>query len=133
MVREASPEMLIISDTCFCEYTDHGHCGFVSQRMGKRDLDNDKTLELLVKQAVSHAKAGTDVIAPSGMIDGAVKAIRQGLNEAGFTHIPILSYSVKYFSSLYGPFRQAAEGAPKFGDRSSYQMDPPMPWKPFAK
>jgi porphobilinogen synthase len=122
-IREISSDLLIISDICLCEYTDHGHCGWISERSGKMDLDNDKTLELLVKQAVSHAKAGTDVIAPSGMIDGMVKAIRQGLDASGFQHIPILSYSVKYNSSMYGPFRIAAEGAPKFGDRSTYQMD----------
>lgn len=122
-IREVSSELLIVSDICFCEYTDHGHCGFLSERLGKLDLDNDKTLELLVKQAISHAKAGTDVIAPSGMIDGMVKAIRLGLDQAGFQHIPILSYSVKYHSSMYGPFRAAAEGAPKHGDRSTYQMD----------
>ena len=122
-IREITPNLLIISDICFCEYMDHGHCGFISERAGKLDVDNDKTLELLVKQAVSHAKAGTDVIAPSGNIDGMVKAIRCGLDQAGFHHIPILSYSVKYNSSMYGPFRMATEGAPKFGDRSTYQMD----------
>lgn len=122
-IRSTAPQLLIISDICFCEYTDHGHCGVLSRRTGKEDIDNDKTLELLVKQAVSHAKAGTDVIAPSGMIDGMVHAIRQGLDKAGFEHIPILSYSVKYQSSLYGPFRAAAEGSPTFGDRSSHQMD----------
>lgn len=123
-IREVSSDLLIISDSCFCEYTDHGHCGFLSERSGQMDLDNDKTLELLVKQVVSHAKAGTDVIAPSGMIDGMVKAIRTGLDGAGFPHVPILSYSVKYNSSMYGPFRFAAEGGPKFGDRSTHQMDP---------
>lgn len=123
MIRKIAPEMLIVSDVCFCEYTDHGHCGFLTERLGKFDVDNDKTLELLVKQAVSHAKAGVDVIAPSGMIDGMVHAIRRGLDLAGFEHIPILSYSVKYQSCLYGPFRAAAEGAPSFGDRSTHQMD----------
>lgn len=122
-IRTATSEILIISDICFCEYTDHGHCGFLSERAGKIDVDNDQTLALLIKQAVSHAKAGTDVIAPSGMIDGMVKAIRCGLDEAGFQHIPILSYAVKYNSALYGPFRIAAEGAPQSGDRSSHQMD----------
>jgi len=122
-IREVSSDLLIISDICFCEYTDHGHCGILSERSGKMDVDNDKTLELLVKQAISHAKAGTDVIAPSGMIDGMVKAIRHGLDKSGFQHIPILSYSVKYNSSMYGPFRFAAEGAPKLGDRSTHQMD----------
>lgn len=122
-IREVSSELLIISDICFCEYTDHGHCGFLSERFGKIDLDNDKTLELLVKQALSHAKAGTDVIAPSGMIDGMVKALRTALDSAGYQHLPILSYSVKYNSCMYGPFRMAAEGAPKFGNRSTHQMD----------
>ena len=122
-IREVSSELLIITDICFCEYTDHGHCGFISERSGKLDVDNDKTLELLVKQSVSHAYAGADVVAPSGMMDGMVKAIREGLDEVGFQHIPILSYSVKYQSSLYGPFRFATEGAPQFGDRSTYQMD----------
>ena len=123
-IREVSPTLLIISDVCFCEYTDHGHCGFVSERSGKLDVDNDKTLDLLVKQAVSHAKAGANVVAPSGMMDGMVRAIRHGLDAEGFTHIPVFSYSVKYCSSLYGPFRLAAEGSAKFGDRSTHQMDP---------
>lgn len=123
-IRPISKDLLLISDICFCEYTDHGHCGFLSERAGKLDVDNDKTLELLVKQAVSHAQAGTDVIAPSGMIDGMVKRLRSGLDKAGFHHLPILSYSVKYLSCMYGPFGQAAEGAAKFGDRSTLQMDP---------
>lgn len=123
-IRETSSDLLIISDLCFCEYTSHGHCGFLQTRNGKMDVDNDETLKLLVKQAISHAKAGVDVIAPSGMMDGMVDAIRQGLDLSGFHHIPILSYSVKYHSSLYGPFRFAAEGAPHLGDRSSHQMDP---------
>lgn len=123
VIRKAAPELLIFSDLCFCEYTDHGHCGILHERSGKLDLDNDKTLDFLVKQAISHAKAGVDVVAPSGMIDGMVAAIRHGLDGAGFEHIPILSYSVKYQSCLYGPFRSAAEGVPKFGDRSTHQMD----------
>jgi len=122
-IRKAAPEMLIVSDVCFCEYTDHGHCGILSEREGKIDLDNDKTLELLVKQALSHVRAGVDVVAPSGMIDGMVHAIRSGLDLAGFEYVPILSYSVKYQSCLYGPFRDASEGAPAFGDRSTHQMD----------
>jgi porphobilinogen synthase len=122
-IRKTAPEMLIISDLCFCEYTDHGHCGLLSQHRERWDVDNDKTLELLVKQAVSHAQAGVDVVAPSGMIDGMVHAIRTGLDASGYTHIPILSYSVKYQSCLYGPFRSAAEGTPRFGDRSTHQMD----------
>jgi porphobilinogen synthase len=122
-IRNTSPDLLIMTDVCFCEYTDHGHCGILSERAGRLDVDNDKTLELLVKQSVSHAKAGADVVAPSGMIDGMVKAIRTGLDDAGFAHVPIFSYSVKYQSCLYGPFRFATEGAPSFGDRSSHQMD----------
>lgn len=123
-IKKIAPNMLIISDICFCEYTDHGHCGIVKENQhGKQDLHNDDTLELLVKQAISHAKAGTDIIAPSGMIDGMVQAIRHGLDNAGYSHLPILSYSVKYSSSMYGPFRQAAEGAPLFGDRSTHMMD----------
>jgi porphobilinogen synthase len=121
IIRKKAPEMLIISDNCFCEYTDHGHCGVFTDGSGK--IDNDCTLELLVKQAISHARAGTDIIAPSGMLDGMVKSIRFGLDQAGFSHIPILSYAVKYHSSFYGPFRIAAEGSPTFGDRSSHQMD----------
>jgi porphobilinogen synthase len=123
-IRKISPNMLIITDVCLCEYTDHGHCGILSHCTGKLDVDNDQTLKILVDQAVSHAKAGADVVAPSGMIDGMVKEIRLGLDKAGFEHIPILSYSVKYQSSFYGPFRFASEGAPSFGDRSTHQMDP---------
>lgn len=122
-IRKTSKDLLIITDICLCEYTDHGHCGLLSEKNGKIDIDNDRTLELLVKQAVSHANAGADVVAPSGMIDGMVKALRKGLDAANFPHLPILSYSIKYQSSLYGPFRAAAEGAPVFGDRSSHQMD----------
>ncbi|WP_133137301.1 porphobilinogen synthase [Legionella rowbothamii] len=120
IIRSVNKDILIISDLCFCEYTDHGHCGVVS----KERIDNDKTLELLAKQAISHAKAGTDWVAPSGMTDGMVSAIREALDSAGYQNIPILSYSAKYCSCLYGPFREAAQGAPKFGDRKSYQMDP---------
>ncbi|MDP1880410.1 MAG: porphobilinogen synthase [Parachlamydiaceae bacterium] len=123
-IRKISNDLLIISDCCLCEYTDHGHCGVLKKHNGQLDVDNDQTLEILVKQAVSHAKAGTNVIAPSGMMDGMVKALRKGLDDEGFQHIPILSYSVKYQSSLYGPFRFAAEGAPQHGDRSTHQMDP---------
>jgi porphobilinogen synthase len=118
-IKKLAPDLLVISDICFCEYTDHGHCGVINNRY----LDNDATLPLLVKQAISHARAGADIIAPSGMIDGMVQAIRQGLDSAGFHHLPILSYSAKYSSSMYGPFREAAEGPPSFGDRHSHQMD----------
>lgn len=123
IIKKIAPHLLVISDICFCEYTDNGHCGILTQHADQFHLDNDKTLELLVKQSVSHAQHGADIIAPSGMIDGMVQAIRSGLDHAGFHNIPILSYSVKYSSSMYGPFRQAAEGAPKFGDRSTHMMD----------
>ncbi|EKD69876.1 MAG: hypothetical protein ACD_46C00710G0005 [uncultured bacterium] len=125
VIKKITPTMLVISDICFCEYTDHGHCGVVTETnmLGEVHIDNDKTLELLAKQVVSHAKAGTDVIAPSGNMDGMVHVIRQALDEAGFSQMPILSYATKYASSMYGPFRQAAEGAPQFGDRRTYQMD----------
>ncbi len=120
IIRKATSKLLIISDVCLCEYTNHGHCGLVNDH---GIIDNDKTLDILIKQAISHARAGVDVIAPSGMIDGMVQAIRVGLDGAHFEHIPILSYAVKYHSSMYGPFRAAAEGAPSFGDRSTHQMD----------
>lgn len=119
-IKQIAPELLITADVCFCEYTSHGHCGFLNE---DGYLDNDKTLELLAKQAVSHAKAGADIIAPSGMIDGMVHAIRHALDENSFSDLPILSYSAKYSSSLYGPFRHAAEGVPKFGDRHTHFMD----------
>jgi porphobilinogen synthase len=119
-IRESNQDILIIADVCFCEYTDHGHCGLLHNAT----IDTDKTLTLLGQQAVSLAKAGANWIAPSGMTDGMVAAIRQALDEANFTQIPILSYSVKYSSCLYNPFREAAEGAPQFGDRKAYQMDP---------
>lgn len=123
LIKKIAPELLVMTDVCFCEYTDHGHCGVITEETGQHDVHNDKTLDLLAKQAVSHAQAGADVIAPSGNIDGMVQAIRRGLDQAGFSHLPILSYAVKYSSSMYGPFREAAEGAPKFGDRRTYQMD----------
>ena len=122
-IRSVSPDILIVSDLCFCEYTDHGHCGFLRENQEILEPDNDITLEFLARLAVSHAKAGADLVAPSGMIDGMVGSIRQGLDGAGFSHIPILSYSVKYNSCFYGPFRDAAQGAPKCGDRSFHQMD----------
>ena len=117
-------DVLLITDECFCEYTDHGHCGVLHERRRPHDVDNDATLPLLAEQCVSHAKAGADVVAPSGMMDGMVGAIRTGLDAAGFTHVPILSYAAKYASGFYGPFRDAAESPPQFGDRTTYQMDP---------
>jgi porphobilinogen synthase len=123
-LKKSQPNVLLITDECFCEYTDHGHCGILSEKTGRLDVDNDATLEILVKQCVTHARAGADLIAPSGMMDGMVQAIRRGLDEAGFEHLPILSYAAKYASGFYGPFREAAESPPQFGDRSSYQMDP---------
>ncbi|HAR6168086.1 TPA: porphobilinogen synthase [Staphylococcus pseudintermedius] len=115
-------DLLILADTCLCEYTDHGHCGVIDTHT--HDVDNDKTLPLLVQTAVSQVKAGADIIAPSNMMDGFVAAIRQGLDEAGYYHIPIMSYGIKYASSFFGPFRDAAESVPSFGDRKTYQMDP---------
>ncbi len=119
-IKEKFPSLMVIADTCLCQYTDHGHCGVVKD--GK--IDNDSSLELLVKTAVSQAQAGADIIAPSNMMDGFVQAIRRGLDEAGYVDTPILSYAVKYASSFYGPFRDAADSTPQFGDRRSYQMDP---------
>ena len=117
-------DVLLIADECFCEYTDHGHCGILSNKTGRPDVDNDRTLEILAEQCLLHVRAGADVVAPSGMMDGMVRAIRRGLDQAGFEHVPILSYSAKYASGFYGPFRDAAESPPQFGDRRSYQMDP---------
>jgi len=123
-VKEAVPELVVIADTCLCEYTSHGHCGYLEVGDLTGRVLNDPTLELLKKTAVSQAKAGADVIAPSGMMDGFVQAIRAALDEEGFEEIPILSYAAKYASAYYGPFRDAAESAPQFGDRRTYQMDP---------
>lgn len=120
MVKENYPDLLVVADTCLCEYTDHGHCGVIHNH----DVDNDESLKVLAKTAVSQAKAGADIIAPSNMMDGFVVAIRQALDEAGFENIPIMSYAVKYASAFYGPFRDAADSAPQFGDRKTYQMDP---------
>jgi porphobilinogen synthase len=122
--KAAAPDLLVMTDVCFCEYTDHGHCGVLHEREGTLDVDNDATLDLFARQAISHARAGADLIAPSGMMDGMVGAIRRGLDDAGFTHLPIMSYAAKYASAFYGPFRDAAESAPQFGDRRTYQMDP---------
>ncbi len=122
--KQTSRDFLIITDVCCCEYTDHGHCGAIGRSTGRLDVENDATLELLARQAVVHAQAGADMVAPSGMIDGMVGAIRAALDAAGFSHLPIMSYAAKYASAFYGPFREAAESAPQFGDRRSYQMDP---------
>ncbi len=120
-IKGSVPELLVVTDVCLCEYTSHGHCGIVVDGY----VDNDRTLELLARTALSHAEAGADIVAPSDMMDGRVKAIREVLDENGFHHIPILSYAAKYASAFYGPFREAAESTPEFGDRRSYQMDPP--------
>ncbi|AQY51283.1 delta-aminolevulinic acid dehydratase [Listeria weihenstephanensis] len=120
LVKRVAPEMIVIADTCLCEFTDHGHCGIFENG----DVENDKSLELLKKTAISQAEAGADIIAPSNMMDGFVKIIREGLDEAGYNNIPIMSYAVKYASAFYGPFRDAANSAPQFGDRKTYQMDP---------
>ncbi len=119
-IKDAVPDLLVITDVCLCEYTDHGHCGIIENG----EVQNDPTLDLLVKESISHAHAGADVIAPSDMMDGRVGAIRYALDEEGYDHIPIMAYSAKYASAFYGPFREAAESAPQFGDRRSYQMDP---------
>ena len=131
-IKAAVPEMIVVTDVCLCEYTDHGHCGILNTGNGDRPhahlpegyVLNDETLDVLAKVAVSHAEAGADIVAPSGMLDGMVAAIRAGLDVAGFDYLPILSYSTKYASGFYGPFREAAQGAPKFGDRKTHQMDP---------
>jgi porphobilinogen synthase len=122
--KKTVPELLVITDVCCCEYTDHGHCGPISDRTGRHDVDNDATLELIATQAATHIRAGADMVAPSGMMDGMVGAIRRRLDGDGFNHAPIMSYAAKYASAFYGPFREAAESAPQFGDRRGYQMDP---------
>ena len=145
-VKQSCPELVVVTDVCLCEYTDHGHCGVITARLhpssepaslkpvsssgfteagsgASKDVDNDATLPLLVQEAVSHARAGADMVAPSDMMDGRVAAIRSGLDEAGFTQVPIMAYAAKFASSYYGPFRDAAESPPQFGDRRSYQMD----------
>jgi porphobilinogen synthase len=119
-LKEKVSDLLVVTDVCMCEYTSHGHCGVIEDG----DVDNDATLELLARTALSHAEAGADMVAPSDMMDGRVGAIRETLDESGFTDIPIMAYAAKYASSFYGPFRDAAESAPQFGDRYSYQMDP---------
>ena len=119
-IKDAVPDLLVMTDVCLCEYTDHGHCGVIQDG----EVQNDPTLELLVKESLSHARAGADVIAPSDMMDGRVGAIREALDENGYENVPIMAYSAKYASAFYGPFREAAESTPQFGDRRSYQMDP---------
>lgn len=120
LAKKEFPELVIVADTCLCEYTSHGHCGVIKDQQ----VDNDASLELLVKTAVSQAKSGADIIAPSNAMDGFVYAIRKGLDDAGYTDVPIMSYAIKYASSFYGPFREAAQSAPQFGDRKTYQMNP---------
>jgi len=121
-IKEAHPDMFVVTDLCFCEYTDHGHCGVLDPVL--ETVDNDITLGNLAKQAVIHVQAGADMIAPSGMMDGMISSIRDGLDMVGFSHIPIMSYSTKFASAYYGPFRDVAESTPSFGDRRSYQMNP---------
>jgi porphobilinogen synthase len=120
-IKDKVPDILVITDVCLCEYTSHGHCGLLDGD----EVDNDSTLEILAETAVSQAEAGADMVAPSAMMDGQVLAIRDALDEDGFNDVPVMAYSAKYASSFYGPFREAAEGAPQFGDRTAYQMDPP--------
>lgn len=124
IIKLNAPNLLVITDLCFCEYTDHGHCGVIKDKDKDKDIDNDATLELLAQQALVHARAGADVIAPSGMMDGMIAALRGALDENTYQHVPLLSYAVKYASSFYGPFRDAAEGTPCFGDRKTHQMNP---------
>ncbi len=119
-IKKNYPDLYVISDVCFCEYTSHGHCGIIVEN----DVDNDSTLTNIAKQVVSHAKAGVDMVAPSGMMDGMIHTIRKALDNSGFVNLPIMSYAVKYASAYYGPFRDAADSAPSFGDRKTYQMDP---------
>ncbi len=119
-IKEGVPDLAVVTDVCLCEYTSHGHCGVISNR----DVDNDQTVGLLARAAVSHARAGVDMVAPSDMMDGRVGVIRKALDGAGYTHVPIMSYAAKFCSGFYGPFREAAESTPRFGDRGSYQMDP---------
>lgn len=121
--KSVNDKMLIVTDVCFCEYTSHGHCGCIGDVGGRKEVDNDKTLDMIARQTLAHARAGADMVAPSGMMDGMIGTMRTALDASGFAHLPIMSYSAKYASAFYGPFREAAESAPKFGDRRSYQMD----------
>ncbi len=123
-IKRAVPEMTVLADVCLCEYTDHGHCGVIVDHNGTKEVDNDQTLPLLMKQAISFAAAGADFVAPSDMMDGRIGAIRSALDERGMTDVGVMAYSAKFASAFYGPFREAAESAPQFGDRRSYQMDP---------
>jgi len=121
IIKKQAPELIVITDICLCEYTSHGHCGIITNG----EIDNDRTLPLLARMSLSHIEAGADIVAPSDMMDGRVREIRSVLDEKGYQHIPILSYAAKYASAFYGPFREAAESVPQFGDRRGYQMDPP--------
>ncbi len=121
-IKQAHPDMFVVTDLCFCEYTDHGHCGIIDDE--KQTVDNDATLDISAKQALIHAKAGADMIAPSGMMDGIIQTLRDALDGAGYENLPIMAYSTKFASGYYGPFRDVAESTPSFGDRASYQMDP---------
>ncbi|MEZ6068650.1 MAG: porphobilinogen synthase, partial [Planctomycetaceae bacterium] len=123
-IKEWCPELYVITDVCLCEFTDHGHCGLIVDGPRGAEVDNDSTLPRIAAEAVSHARAGADMVAPSGMMDGAIAALRDGLDAAGFEQLPIMSYAAKFASGFYGPFRDAAESAPQFGDRRTYQMDP---------
>lgn len=124
-IKSINPDLLVITDNCYCDYTDHGHCGIMNDNTGTMELDNDATLAILQQQVISHVRAGADMVAPSGMIDGMVAAIRSALDEADYQHIPIMSYSVKFASAMYGPFREAVQCAPAYGDRRTYQLNPP--------
>jgi len=121
LIKKDYPGLYVITDVCFCEYTSHGHCGIIHDN----DVDNDATLPNIAKQVLSHVRAGADMVAPSGMIDGSIETIRKALDEEGYTNIPVMAYAVKFASAFYGPFRDAADSAPAFGDRRTYQMDPP--------
>jgi len=121
-IKEAHPDMFVVTDLCFCEYTEHGHCGIIDEKL--QSVNNDATLKISAQQAVVHAKAGADMIAPSGMMDGIIETLRNALDGAGYENLPIMSYSTKFASGYYGPFRDVAESTPTFGDRASYQMDP---------
>lgn len=124
LLKKEVPELIVVTDVCLCEYMSHGHCGIVREREHAAEILNDPTLELIARTALSHAEAGADLVAPSDMMDGRVRAIREGLDQAGFSNLAIMAYAAKYASAFYGPFREAAESAPQFGDRRSYQMDP---------